>query len=125
MIKVKAKTIEEYIQNAPELAQPRLRQLHGILKGVVPGATETIKWGYPVFEGKRILFSFSAHKAHINFMPTSSSLHPFLKELEEWTIGKDTIQLPYDKPLPEKLIGKIATHRFKDVEEHDARWMGK
>jgi uncharacterized protein YdhG (YjbR/CyaY superfamily) len=100
-----------------------LRELRAILKKVAPNATEAIKWGSPVFEENRILFSFKAFKSHINFMPTRSALEPFKEELTGFKTGKDTIQLPYDKPLPKALITKIATYRARDVRENDAHWM--
>ena len=56
-------------------------------------------------------------------MPTRRTLDYFKKELKEYKTGKDTVQFPYDKPLPETLIRKIALHRAKDVKENDARWM--
>lgn len=120
---MKPTTIDAYIKSAPKEAHEHLRQIRAILKEVAPNATEAIKWGSPVLEEKRILFAFSAHKTHCNFMPTKSSLAPFTKELKEYTTGKDTIQFPYDKPLPKTLIHKIALHRVKQVKEHDAKWM--
>jgi uncharacterized protein YdhG (YjbR/CyaY superfamily) len=123
MTNKRPQTIDEYISNAPEMAQEKLIELRAILKKVAPKATEAIKWGSPVLEEGRILFSFSAHKSHINFMPTYSSLAPFKKELEEFKTGKDTLQLPYDQPLPKLLIKKIATHRLKDVRDNDSKWM--
>jgi len=124
MPKTKAKTVEEYIEAAPEEARKMLREIRAILKKVVPKAVEAVKWGSPVFEEKRILFAYSAYKTHLNFMPTSQSLEPFKEELAEFKTGQDTIQFPYDKPLPKALIQKIATHRAKQVREIDARWMG-
>jgi uncharacterized protein YdhG (YjbR/CyaY superfamily) len=119
----KPTTVTEYINAAPKEAQTKLREIRSILKKVAPKATEAIKWGSPVFEEKRILFAFKAFKSHINFMPTASSLKPFKKELTNYTTGKDTIQFPYDKPLPKTLIRKIATFRTKDVKENNAKWM--
>ncbi|MBC7873968.1 MAG: DUF1801 domain-containing protein [Ferruginibacter sp.] len=119
----KPTTVTEYINAAPPEAQKRLRGIRAILKKVAPKATEALKWGSPVFEEKRILFAYTAHKSHLNFMPTHSSLKPFQKELGAYTTGKDTIQFPYDKPLPKELIRKIAAYRAKDVRENDARWM--
>src|SRR5690606_37177644 len=116
-------TIDAYIEAAPKEAQEKLREMRAILKEVVPNATEAIKWGSPVFEEKRILFAFTAHKTHLNFMPTHASLEPFKEELAGYTTGAETIQFPYDKPLPKALIQKIAAHRAKDVRENDARWM--
>jgi uncharacterized protein YdhG (YjbR/CyaY superfamily) len=119
----KPTTVTEYINAAPKEAQQKLKEIRAILKKVAPGATETLKWGSPVFEEKRILFAYTAFKSHLNFMPTQSSLTPFKEELSEYKTGKDTVQFPYNKPLPKALIQKIATHRAKEVRENDARWM--
>ena len=123
MAKIKPTTVEEYINDAPKEAQEKLRELRSILKKVVPKATEMLKWGSPVFEKKRILFAYTAFKSHLNFMPTKTTLDSFKEELAAYTTGKDTIQFPYDKPLPKALIQKIAAYRAKDVKENDARWM--
>lgn len=120
---MKPTTVEEYIAAAPAIAQPHLRELRSILKAVAPQATETLKWGNPVFEENRILFAYAAFKSHMNFMPTPSALEPFKEELKDFGTGKGTIQLPYDKPLPKDLVRKIAAYRAKDVRENDARWM--
>ena len=119
----KPTTVDEYINAAPIEAREKLSEIREILKNVAPNATEALKWGSPVFEEKRILFAYTAFKSHLNFMPTHSSLIPFKKELEKFVTGKDTIQFPYNKPLPKTLIRKIATFRAKDVRENDARWM--
>lgn len=123
MTKAKPTTVDEYISAAPKEAQPKLRELRALLKKIAPKATERLKWGSPVFEEKRILFAFTAFKSHINFMPTGPAMKPFENELTEFTTGKDTIQFPYDKPLPKALIRKIAAFRLKEVREKDARWM--
>ena len=120
---IKPKTIDEYINAAPVEAQEKLLEIRSILKKVAPKATEAVKWGSPVFEEKRILFAYTAFKSHLNFMPTHRTLDHFKKELKEYKTGKDTIQFPYDKPLPKTMIRKIALHRAKDVRENDARWM--
>lgn len=123
MTKPKAKTIDEYILHAPPASVEKLQQIRGLLKEVAPHATENIKWGMPVLEDGRILFSFAAFKSHMNFMPTGPTLQHFIDELKDFKTGKDTIQFPYDKPLPVELIRKIAKHRLHDVKENDAKWM--
>jgi uncharacterized protein YdhG (YjbR/CyaY superfamily) len=119
----KPATVDEYINSAPAFAREKLKEIRSLLKKVAPNATELIKWGSPVFMENRILFSYSAHKTHINFMPTGPAMEPFMEELSDFISGKDTIQIPYDRPLPEKLIQKIAENRIKDVKENDAKWM--
>jgi uncharacterized protein YdhG (YjbR/CyaY superfamily) len=124
MSKPKAKTVEEYIEAVPIEAREKLREIRAILQKVVPNATEAVKWGSPVFEEKRILFAYAAFKTHLSFIPTSHSIEPFKEDLAEFKTGQDSIQFPYDKPLPAKLIQMIAAHRAKQVKENDARWMG-
>lgn len=119
----KPTTIAEYIDAAPEQARKHLREMYAILRKVAPGAAETLKWGSPAFEEKRILFAFAAFKSHLNFMPTPAAMAPFKKELAKYGTGKGTIRFPYDKPLPKVLIGKIAALRAKELREKDARWM--
>lgn len=119
----KPKTVAEYVAAAPKEARPMLRELRAILKSVAPKATEALKWGSPVFMEERILFAYSAFKTHLNFFPTHSALAPFKKELAKYVTGKDTVQFPYDRPLPKALIRKIAAYRAKDVRERGAKWM--
>jgi len=119
-------TITEYINAAPKAGQPHLRRLYAILKSVAPKATEAIKWGSPFFIEPRFLFAFSAHKAHLSFTPMPEGLEPFRQELAlaKHRTTKGTIAIPYDKPLPEALIRKIAKHRVRTVKarDDDAFW---
>ena len=123
MTKTKPSTVDEYIEAAPQEAQEKLREIRSILKKIAPSARESLKWGSPVFEEGRILFSYSAHKSHLNFSPTGPAMEPFKEALAKLKTGKDTIQFPYDEPLPKSLIQKIAAFRAKQVRENDARWM--
>ena len=117
-------TIAEYIRAAPREGQPHLRRLYAILKSVAPEAEEAIKWGTPFFVEPRFLFAFSAHKAHCNFAPTPAALEAFRKELEKHKTTKNYLQIPYNEPLPEDLIRKIAKYRLREMRERkdDAFW---
>jgi uncharacterized protein YdhG (YjbR/CyaY superfamily) len=108
-------TIAAYIEAAPREGQPHLRRLYAILKSVAPEAEEIIKWGTPFFVEPRFVFGFSAYKAHLNFAPSPAALERFRKELEEHKTTKNYLQIPYDKPLPEDLIRRIAEYRVRDV----------
>ncbi len=78
--KPKVQTVDEYIEVAPEQAQPMLRELRALLQKIAPNATEGLKWGSPVFEDGRILFAYSAHNNHLNFVPTGPALEPFRED---------------------------------------------
>ena len=117
-------TIAEYIEAAAPAGQPHLRRLYAILKSAAPKAEEAIKWGNPFFVEPRFLFAFSAHKAHCNFAPTAEALEVFRTELEKHRTTKHYLQIPFDQPVPEDLIRRIAEHRVRVVAERedDAFW---
>jgi uncharacterized protein YdhG (YjbR/CyaY superfamily) len=118
-------TIAAYIKAAPREGQPHLRRLYAILKRVAPKAEETIKWHTPFFIEPRFLFAFSAHKAHLNFMVLKPWLDLFRKDLAKHKTTKaGMLQVPYDEPLPEALIRKLARRRVRDVgkRKDDAFW---
>jgi len=124
MASKRPKTIAGYIEAAPRAGQPHLRRLYAILKSVAPQAEEEIKWGTPFFVEPRFLFAFSAHKAHVNFTPTAAGLDPFRKELEKYQTTKGFLQIPYNDPVPEALVRKIAKARLRVVRERkdDSFW---
>lgn len=122
MPKAKPTTVTEYIAAAPKHARSKLREIRAVLKKVAPSARETLKWGTPVLEEKRILFAYRAFRSHLNFTPTHPALAPFKRELTEYTTGNDSVQFRYDEPLPKALIRKIAAYRLKQVRGEDARW---
>src|SRR4051812_33417628 len=123
MAKEGSAAVTAYIAAAPKQAQPHLKELRALLKEVVPDAVEAVKWGAAVFQEKRILFAYAAFKDHINFVPTRPVLELFKKELKDQTCTAGSLQLPYDKPLPKKLIQRMAEARAQDLQENDARWM--
>lgn len=117
-------TIAAYIDAAPPAGQPHLRKLYAILKSVAPKAEEAIKWGNPFFVEPRFVFAFSAHKAHVSFAPTAAALEAFRKELQGHQTTANFLKIPYDEPLPETLIRKIAQYSLRAVSERtdDAFW---
>lgn len=119
MARKRPTTIPEYLRAAPRAGQPHLRRLYAILKRVAPEAEEVIKWGTPFFVELRFLFAFSAYKAHCNFAPCAATLDAFPEELRKYRTTANYLQLPYDEPLPEAPIRKIARRRFRDVRERD------
>ena len=120
----KPTTIEEYIRQAPAAGQAHLRRIHEILAEAAPKAEQAIKWGHPFFIEPRYLFSYSAYKAHLNFAPSEGTLLRFGKELQGFKTTKYMLQLPYDQPLPEALIRRIAKDRVREVRarKDDSFW---
>ncbi|MGM8229080.1 iron chaperone [Cellvibrio sp. ARAG 10.3] len=121
--KIKPRTIEEYIESAPDIAQKRLREMLACLRKAAPKAEESLKWGSPALSYKTILFIFAAHKNHISLYPTPAAVRAFANELDVYKTSSSTIQFPLDKPLPRELIHRIAEYRVRAVLEEGANWM--
>lgn len=121
---MRASTIPEYIHAAPPEGQAHLRRLYAILKKAAPKAEEAIKWGNPFFVEPRFVFAFSAHKKHLSFAPMAKSLEAFREELKAHPSTKNFLKVPYDAPLPEDLIRRIAEHCVRTVaaRKDDSFW---
>ena len=119
---MKPTTVDEYFNNLSEPARAKVSELRAILKEVAPEAKEELKWGYPAFVSNMILFAYGGHKAHLNFFPTGPALVPFADELAAFKTKQDSVQFPYDKPLPVDLIRRIAEHRKYEAEVKGAKW---
>jgi uncharacterized protein YdhG (YjbR/CyaY superfamily) len=126
MAKKKPTTIDEYIAAAPAAGQPHLRKLHALLKAAAPKAQQAIKWNMPFFIEPRFLFSFSAHKAHLDFAPTAALLQRYVDagELDGYDSTKHMLKVRYDQPLPEALIRRMAKERVKELQtrKDDSFW---
>lgn len=118
----KPTTVDEYMQTVPAEAREKLEELRSLLKTAAPDGKDVIKWGYPALMGKRIYFSYSAHKAHINFIPTRTTIDAFKEELSGYIVGRDSVQFSLDKPLPKSFIKKLAEYRVKEVNEDSSLW---
>ena len=116
---MRATPIPEYIQVAPPEGRPHLQRLYAILKRAAPKAEEAIKWGNPFFIEPRFVFAFSAHNAHLSFAPTAALLEAFRKELKSHKTTKNFLQIPYDKPLPEDLLRRMAEYCVQAVAERE------
>lgn len=101
-------TIEEYIREQPEAAQPILRQLQETIRTAIPEAKEKISWSMPTFWGGRNLIQFAASQNHIGLYPGPEAVAYFADRLASFPTSKGTIRLPLNQPLPLDLIAEIA-----------------
>ena len=120
--KARPKTIDEYIQAAPQEAREKLHEICSCIRAAAPGAEESIKWSMPAFSYRRILVMFAAFRHHIGFYPTPSAVKAFAKDLSKLKTAKGSIQFPLEKPLPLSLIKKITTFRVRESNEEDKKW---
>jgi uncharacterized protein YdhG (YjbR/CyaY superfamily) len=103
-------TVDEYIAAQPAEAQARLRELRGIIRETVPGASESISYGMPTFAlgGRRV--HIAAAKRHCALY--GAALDAFPDELRGYKTLRGTVQFPLDQPVPRDLVRKLVAARF-------------
>ena len=110
---VKPQNIDEYIAVQDEKIQPRLREIRAVLQAALPEAEERISWSMPTYWKGRNIIHFAASKKHLGLYPGDEAVTAFSNELTDFDVSKGTIRLPYDRPLPEELVKKIAGWCYK------------
>jgi uncharacterized protein YdhG (YjbR/CyaY superfamily) len=113
------KSIDEYIATHPEDVQAVLQRVRGAIRRALPGAEEAISYQIPTYKqyGGAVLY-FAGWKQHYSLYPATDRLvEAFKDELAPYTVNKGTIRFPLSKPVPVKLIERIAKFRAKEAAE--------
>lgn len=116
MAKTDYKTIDQYHKNFSGDVLERMKTIRGIIHKIVPDVEETISYQIPCFKYNGYLIYYCAFAKHITISnPYSKAFwEEFKDDLEGYKTSKSAIQIPNDKPLPEKLIKKIIEFRKKE-----------
>lgn len=114
MLKIAAKTIDEFIAAYPPATQEKLRKLRDTIRRAAPTATEDIKYGIPTFVLNGNLVHFAGYEHHIGFYPAPSGIIEFKKELAPYESAKGSVKFPIDKPLPLALVAQIVKFRVAE-----------
>ena len=115
-----AKTVDAYIAEANPKQRAMMKQLRAIIKKESPAeTTEAISYRMPMYKYKGMLLGYAAFDRHIGFYAISTAImKTHAKQLEGYTTGKGSIQLPLDQKLPVGLIRSMVRQR---VAEKDAK----
>ena len=110
-------SVDEYIAWQPEDVRPKLDQVRATIRRAVPEAVEGIGYGMPGYKlhGKPMLY-FAGFKKHYSLFAASGTFFAELAdELEGYELRKGTIHFPLTKPVPVKLISRIAKLRAAGI----------
>lgn len=115
MAKTDFKTIDEYIATFDGEDAAALEAIRKAIMSAVPEAEERISYQIPAFHYHGWIFYVSAHKQHFNLAcpPPSAAFAAFEDELAGYKRTKSAVLFPKSKPLPLKLIGRMATVQAK------------
>jgi uncharacterized protein YdhG (YjbR/CyaY superfamily) len=116
-----AKSVDEYIALQPETVQGVLERVRSTIRKALPEAEEVISYKIPAYKvhGSPVLY-FAGWSQHYSLYPaTDRVIGAFKKELTPYEVNKSTIRFPLSKPVPVKLIARIAKFRAKEVPERE------
>jgi uncharacterized protein YdhG (YjbR/CyaY superfamily) len=119
MAKADFKSVDEYIATFPEDMQAILQRLRRTIRKAVPGADEVISYQIPGYKlrGERVIY-FAGWKEHYSLYPATDRLvKAFKDEIAQYKVSKGTIRFPISKPVPVKLIDRLAKFRAKEAAE--------
>ena len=111
------KSVDEYIAAQPEAVRPKLEQVRATIRKAVPEAVEGIGYRMPGYKlhGKPMLY-FAGFKEHFSLFAASGTFFAALEdELKDYELRKGTIHFSWAKPVPVKLIGRIAKLRADGI----------
>ena len=111
------KSVDEYIGAQPEAVRVKLEQVRAAIRRVVPDAVEGIGYGIPGYKlyGKPMLY-FAGFKEHYSLFAASGTFFAALEEeLRGYEIRKGTVHFSLAKPVPVKLISRIAKLRAAGI----------
>ncbi len=122
---MKPVTIGEYIATKPEVVRPRLQELREVISSSLPGTSEAVKWGNPAFVDAdgMILVVFAAYRNHCNVVVTPSALAANAESLAGYKLGKGSLQISHDQPVPSGLLQQLVGYRLREYREHGVKWM--
>jgi uncharacterized protein YdhG (YjbR/CyaY superfamily) len=111
------KSVDEYIAAQPAAVRPKLEQVRAAIRSAVPEAAEGIGYRMPGYKlhGKPMLY-YAAFKEHYSLFAASGTFFPALEdELKGYELRKGTVHFPLTKPVPVKLISRIAKLRAAGI----------
>src|ERR1017187_10281113 len=112
-----SESVDAYIAGQPETMRAKLEQVRAAIKKAVPDAVEGIGYRMPGYklQGKPMLY-FAGFKEHYSIFAASGTFFATLEdELRGYERRKGTVQFPLNKPVPVKLISRIAKLRAAGI----------
>ncbi|MCL4353520.1 DUF1801 domain-containing protein [Patescibacteria group bacterium] len=111
--------IDEYFKKVDAPKSKQLDRIRKIAKQVVPGAQEVISYGMPTLKYKGESFlGFNAHTKHIGIYPYGGEeIEVFKEKISKlgYKFSSGAIRIPYDNPIPDKLLKEIIIHRVNRI----------
>jgi uncharacterized protein YdhG (YjbR/CyaY superfamily) len=113
-------SVDEYIAAQPDASQPVLARVRAAIRRALPEADEVISYQIPAYKVQGVAaIYFAGWKEHWSLYPVGTALvAAFREELAGGvaTVQKATLRFPLARPVPAKLVARIAQYRGREAE---------
>jgi uncharacterized protein YdhG (YjbR/CyaY superfamily) len=115
----KAKTVDEFVAEAPAEARPVLEQIRTVVKTAVPNVDETMGYGKPYYKYHGWMTGVTLYTKHLGVEMWSGLSDEDRKELEALghKAGSKNFQIAYDQEVPVELLTRLVKAQAKRNEQ--------
>ena len=117
MNKREVTSVDEYIALQTEAMQGILGQVRSAVRKALPDAEEFISHKMPSYKlHDAVVIYFAGWQKHYSlYLASEGVVSAFKDELAPYAVRKGTVSFPLSKPVPAKLIERIAKFRAKEI----------
>jgi uncharacterized protein YdhG (YjbR/CyaY superfamily) len=103
--------VDEYIASFPADVQAVLERVRATVRRDAPDAEEKIGYQMPAYRLHGVLCYFGAFTRHYSlFALREATREAYREQLAPYVQSKGTIQFPFDRPVPVRLITALVKH---------------
>ncbi len=105
----KAKTVDEFVAEAPAEARPVLEQIRKIVKKAVPDAEETMGYGKPYYKYHGWMTGVTLYTKHLGVEIWDGLSDKDRNQLEalNYKAGSKNFQIQYHQAVPAELLTQL------------------
>jgi len=117
----KRTSVDDFFTRLGDAQRPHLETLRALSRKADSKAREELRWNLPTYiRGEKanlwMLQNFKNH-CSLRFSPSFFASRRAAVEAAGYEAGAGFIKLPYDRPLPTKLLRELMRARVKDYEK--------
>ena len=105
----KAKTVDQFVAEAPAEARPVLEQIRTVVKRAVPDVDETMGYGKPYYKYHGWMTGVTLYTKHLGVEIWDGLSDADRQELEAlgYKTGSKNFQIKYDQAVPVELLTRL------------------
>jgi uncharacterized protein YdhG (YjbR/CyaY superfamily) len=114
-----AKTVDEFIAEAPTAARPVVEQIRTVIKQAVPDVEETMGYGKPYYKYHGWMTGVTLYTKHLGVEIWDGLSGDERAELEAlgYKTGSKNFQIQYDQEVPVELLSRLVKAQAKRNEQ--------